>query len=354
MNTPANMLPYILDASFDRVCMVDDVTSFIWSTRYYKAGDFQIALPVGSPNMQYMKAGNYVQRDGIGEIGIIENIAIDVDADNHEIATISGRFLSSVLARRIIATQTVVSGTVGNCIKKLINENAISPSIAARKIPELQYGAFANITQQMQQQFTGKNVLDAISDICEQYNLGFRTVLTDQNKFAFELYKGVDRSYAQNALPYVVFSNDYDNLEASNYAESYEEKVTDVLVAGEGEGIDRKTVWASKQTNSGLARYEIYQDARNASSNNGEIPAATYLAQLREEGLESISALTQAFAGTVFLGNIRLGIDFSIGDICTIENTRWHVAANARLIEIIESIDENGVYTVTPTFNVGD
>lgn len=354
MQAPANMIPIVIDTAFNRVCMVDDCISFIWSTRYNNIGDFQITVNVLSPNRQFLQPGNYIARDGIGEVGIIETIAISNDVDNHEVLTVSGRFLSSILARRIIATQTQVSGQVGDCIKKLINENAISPSVAARKIPGLQYGTFSVPSQTMQQQFTGKVLLDAITDICTQFQIGYRTVLTDNNKFSFELYQGVNRSYSQTTNPYVVFSNEYDNLESADYAENYQEKVTDVLVAGEGEGTARKMIWASKQTNSGLARYEMFQDARNASTNDGEISDSVYLAQLKEEGLESISTFTQAFAGGVFLGNIQLGVDFSIGDICTIENTRWQVSANARLLEIIESIDENGVYEVTPTFDLNE
>lgn len=350
---PQSMVPVIADTSFNRLCVVDDYISFIWSRRYYDVGDFEMVVSMYSPIMRYVVRGFYVMRDGFDEVGIIERVAITQDVSNQEVAVISGRFLSSILARRIIALQTQVSGTIEACIKKLVNENAISPTDSNRAIPGLQYGTWSIPATTMQQQFTGKNLLEAMQDICKQSKLGFKIALTENNAFSLILYAGIDRSYNQTANPYVIFSNEYDNLASSDYSEDYESVVTDVLVAGEGEGLDRKTVWASNGTNAGLSRYEIYVDARNASTNNGAISDTVYYAQLREEGLEQITDVLQAFAGEVYLTNYVLGQDFDVGDVVVVENTRWGVSANARLVEVIESVSEAGVYTVTPTFDIG-
>lgn len=353
MQDASGMLPIIVDQSFNRLCVVDDFISFIWSRRYFDVGDFELVISMASPNRQYMLEGNYVVRDGIGEAGIIEHVGITVDLTGQETMVITGRFLSSIIGRRIIAQQTQVSGTIEACVKKLINENAISPQNSARRLPGLQYGTWSIPATTMQQQFTGKNLLEVLQDICKTYNIGFRVDLTDTNAFSLVLYNGIDRSYAQSANPYVVFSNEYDNLASSDYSEDYQSVVTDVLVAGEGEGLNRKTQWASSGSARGLDRYELYVDARNASTNNGEISDAVYYAQLREEGLENITSVVQAFAGEVFLTNMELGTDFNVGDVCVIENRKWGITANARLIEVIESVGEDGTYSVVPTFDIG-
>ena len=41
--------------------------------------------------------------------------------------------------------------------------------------------------------------------------------------------------------------------------------------------------------------------------------------------------------------------DYFLGDITTIMNDRWNMSINTRIIEVMESEDENG-YIVTPTF----
>lgn len=346
----AQMLPIIADTSFNRIGTIDDYISFIWTRRYYAPGDFELCVAINDSNCSLLKKDYYIMRDDADDVGIIERVSRSFDADGKQVMVASGRFLVSILARRIIANQIQVSGTVENCVKQLINVSAINPSISARKIPGLQFGEFTNHSATMQQQFTGQNLLEAVQDICKNYETGMRIKLTDDNKFSFYLYDGVDRSYNQDANPYVVFSNEYDNLESSQYEESYQSIVTDVLVAGEGEGEQRKTVWAHKSVNSGLSRYELYQDARNASTNDGEISESVYYAQLKEEGFEQITSITQAFAGEVNWNNYDLGSDVDIGDIVVIENTRWQIGMNARIVEIIESVNESGVYSAIPTF----
>ena len=133
---------------------------------------------------------------------------------------------------------------------------------------------------------------------------------------------------------------------------TYSDQITDVLVAGEGEGLERKTLWVNKETKTGLERYEVYMDRRDLSTNNGEISEADYNMQLKEAGLESITPYIGAFDGTVYFNNNVFRKDVNVGDICVIENKKWGLYMNSRLIEVIESIDETGKYTLNPTFGI--
>lgn len=344
------ILPIVANTSFQRIGVVDDYVSFIWTTRYNEPGDFELVVPMSSNSLDFFVKDYYIMRDDDENVGIIERIAVSKDADNQETMIVSGRFLSSILDRRIIAKQTQVSGTVEACVKTLVNQNLVSPSDSARKIANFTYGKFSIAANQMQQQFTGTNLLEAIQGICETYGCGFKVTLNSSNQFVFTMFDGIDRSYNQSANTYAVFSQEYENIESSDYEEDYQDVVTDVLVAGEGEGLDRKTVWSRAEINTGLQRYEVFVDARNASTNNGEISEVVYYQQLKEEGLESITSFTQAFAGEINTHNIEFGADLGIGDICTIENRQWGIYLNARLLEWIESVSEAGVYSVTPTF----
>lgn len=347
------MIPIILDTQFHRIAEIDYYSSFIWATRYYTCGEFELCVPVDENTTTIFKNDYYVIRDDDpAHMGVIEKIKIEKLKDDKERAIISGRFLSCFLGRRIIAVQTQVYGSVQSCIQTLINQNAISPSIAARTIPNLIFSSEVQSSYTMQAQFTGDNLLEAISEICRTYGIGFKTMLNSNGKFEFTLFEGTDRSYAQSVNPYIVFSNDYDNLISSEYEESKQDMVTDVLIAGEGEGLDRKTLWATKEAPTGLGRYELYQDARNASTNEGEISDEVYYQQLRGEALESITTFTSAFAGQVDFSNIRFGTDINIGDICTIKNNRWGLSINVRLVEVIESVSESGKYTITPSFGI--
>lgn len=343
------MIPIIMNTNFEKLCVIDDYISFIWATRYTQTGDFELCLDLGSKALNYIKKDYFVLRDDDSNVGIIQRIRIERDDDAHETMIVSGKFLDAIVSRRIIAKQTQLYGRVDACIQTLLEENVIDPINAERKIPNFSFESSLPDNLFMQQQFTGDNLLEAIDEICEKFHLGHRTILNGSG-FKFQLYAGVDRSYNQNVNPRVIFSDEFDNLLSSEYEENYEKIVTDVLVAGEGEGIERKTVWTDFDPQSGLARFEAYADARNASTNGGEIDDATYYAQLKEDGLEDMVQITRAFSGKVYFGSYVYKKDVNLGDVCVIENKRWGIYINSRLIEVIESVSESGEYSITPTF----
>lgn len=346
------MVPIILNTKFEKLGMIDDYISFIWTARYYKTGDFELCTAINEKTIEFLKKNYYIMREDDDNVGIIEKIRFNRTENESEMMVVTGRFLSSIMGRRIIEKMTEINNlTVPEAIKKLLNENIISPSMAVRKISNFKFLNDTNFNTKITVQYTGKNLLETIENLCETYGLGFKMSF-ENGQFIFHLFEGIDRSYNQTKNPYIVFSGDYDNLESSEYEEDHQNIVTDVLVAGEGEGLERKTIWASSQVNSGLSRYEVYQDARNSSTNSGEISDAVYFDQLKNEGLENITTYTKAFSGKVFFDNYKYKTDFGIGDIVTIENTNWDIRINTRLIEVIESMSEAGQYTITPTFGV--
>ena len=345
------MIPIIMDQHFNRLGLIDNYISFIWTARYYTCGDFVLTVDVNAKTKEWLKKDYYVLRDDDDHVGIIEKVEIEVREDSQEIVTISGRFLSSLLGRRIIADQTQLNTTVSNGIYTLVNDNAIMPALEVRKIPSLKIGNFT-YPDRLQVQYTGQNLLETVEEICETYGLGFKTVLTKTNDMVFQLYKGEDRSYAQTVNPYVVFSDHAGNLISSKYSEDYTETISDVLVAGEGEGIERKKLWVAKGSHSGLERYEYFHDRRDLSTNNGEISLADYQKQLKEAGLEAITEVTTVFEGTVDFKSVEYKKDVFLGDICVTEYTGWGIGINGRLVEVIESMNETGEYSINPTFGL--
>lgn len=343
------ILPIIANSNFIKLGVLEEYKSFIWTSRYYSPGDFELCINVNPKSVEFLQINNYVMRDDDDNVGIIESLVIETDEDGQEIMIASGRFIGSILNRRIIATQTLFSNQyVSSVINTLLTNNIINPSVAARKIDNFVSGITANMGPQITTQFTGQNLSDTVSKLCASYGLGFKVIINSSGQFEFELYEGTDRSYGQSINPYVVFSEQYDNLISSQYEENHQAMVTNVLVAGEGEGTDRITAWTG--TNTGLARYESYKDARDMSTNNGEISQSEYMNQLVARGKENMTDFTTAFSGEVDFSGIRYKQDVNLGDMVTVENSRWGISMNCRLVEVIESIDESGAYTINPTF----
>lgn len=342
------LLPVVMTDQFIRIAVIDDYSSFIWSSRYYTTGDFQLIVDATPEYMSLFKEQYYIVRDDDENVGIIENIFVERTEDGNDRLIIKGRFIDSVIGRRVIAEQTTVSGKISDCIEQLLDENIINPSNAARQIDNFVIDSY-EVATAFQAQYTGKNLLETISAICETYGIGYKVTLNADHEFVFKLYEGVDRTYDQNVNDWVIFSDTYDNLISSEYEENYQKVVTSVLVAGEGEGLDRKTAWVGDDK-TGLERYEVYKDQRNIRSNDGEIPEEEYIELLKEAGKESLTKYTTAFTGKVYFENIKYKTDIGLGDLCVIQNDNWGIYINSRLVEVIESVDETGAYTITPTF----
>ena len=121
------------------------------------------------------------------------------------------------------------------------------------------------------------------------------------------------------------------------------------LVAGEGEGKDRKTT--SVGYYSGISRRELFVDARDISTNEGAIDPETYSALLYERGNEKLAEciMQTAFSGQVEPStNYEYKVDYFLGDIIQITN-EYGITITSRITEMIECEDAAG-YSITPTF----
>lgn len=317
----------------------------IWTTRYYKSGDFELYAPATADLVQEIQKDRYIIRDDDPtQAMIIQNIQITTDVEDGNFIIATGKSLKSILSRRIIWRQTTINGTVEAGVRKLISQNIMKPSDTTRKIDNLVFGEQLGITETLRQQFTGTNLETAISNICIRFGLGYDVQLDLTNKkFVFVLFKGTDRSYGQTENPRVIFSPEYENLLYTSYTDSNENYKNVALVAGEGEGINRKT--ASTGTASGLNRYELYVDSRDTSTDDDStITEEEYLEMLKEKGNEALaenSILQHLECDLETNHTWQYGRDYFLGDIVEVMDEYGH-SERPQITEIIESEDDTG------------
>lgn len=347
---------YVFDKQFTPVAIIDTYVSVIWTTRYFTNGDFELYLQADKKLIDILAEGFYLVREKDMEpSGIMRNVMIInareivTDAENGDNLVITGECLKSILKRRVVADQTVLQGTVLNCLKQLVDENIMNPTVAARKISNFALGqdTFTDSTK-MKKQMTGVNLADAFQDICTSYGIGYDIYLNG-GTFYLYFYKGVDRSYAQSENAHVVVSEAFDNLLSSDYKQSKENFANVAYIAGEGEGNERKKTTVGNAA--GLDRFELWVDARNASSNDGEISGADYMAMLEEDGANAIRErdVTTMLSGEIINGvSFQIDDDYFLGDVIQFEND-YGISASTRIIEVIYNEDETGV-NVIPTF----
>lgn len=347
----------LLDSNFDSVDVIDSYESAIWTDRYYEYGEFELDLPTSEKYLADAIQDYYLYRPDSEHLMIIEKIQIESDVEEGSHLVLSGRSLESLLTRRIVWAQTILDGNLQNAIKRLLMEAIISPDISYRRIPNFIFKESKDprITSlRTECQFTGDNLYDAVQSICEEAGVGFKITLNQNKQFVFELYVGEDRSYRQSALPYVIFSQSYDNIIKSNYIESKMEWKNVTLVAGEGEGEARRTIVTGDTTSSGLARRELYTDARDISSDNESVSATEYNNQLIERGKEKLAEneIYKLYEGDVdYLRMFIYGRDFFIGDICQIRN-EYAMEGRVRITEFVVSENTANGIKAYPTFSV--
>lgn len=345
---------YVIDGNFDIVDVIDEYTSLIWTTRYYKSGDFEIYTAATSKHISLMKRGYFLCReddmddDVMHNVMVINNVQIITDVENGNYIVVTGKCLKSIVGRRIVWEQTILSGYTEVAIRTVINENIINPTIASRKIANFIFAPLKNFTERIDTQVTGDNIETWLEEVCKTCGIGW-DVYIDNGKFVFTLWKGEDRSYSQDINPHVVFSQEFDNLLTSDYKMDSDNYKNVALVAGEGEGTERKTYAVGNATD--LDRYEIYVDAGSISTNEGEVSEAMYNAILSEKGLETLAehGTTETFDGEIEPNTTYIiNQDYFLGDIIQIINEHG-IESRSRIVEVIDSEDENG-RVVIPTY----
>lgn len=368
----------VLDKNFDAIAMIDTFTSAIWTVRYDQAGDFELYTPVRLDYLQNMVIGNYLWNRNSDRLMIIETVEIQTDSEDGPQLYISGRSLESILDRRIITSSEVFTGNLSEIIGTILTREVMTSG--NRQISGFIYtpSTDTRITS-ITAEFTarGENVYDIICSLCQENKIGFKVLPHGTGGFEFQLYKGIDHSYDQNEVPYVVFSPSFENLLNSNYIKSFkayknavyavgtyqkEVTITDKYKDDDGTWVETETTtyeetevtawgYSESSTPSGLARREIFVD--NGGVNDGEQggEASSWNAINKQKGLTELAdhQTTTAFEGELEATRQYVyGEDFDIGDIVQVEN-EFGITGTVYISEIVWSQDANGL-TMTPTF----
>ena len=348
---------YVLDSNYTPIAVIDAYKSLIWTKRYYTCGDFELYVPADRNLLQYLQPDNFITREDDDSVMVIEKLEIKTDAENGDFFIVSGRSLESILLRRIFKRPVTISVSDPiQGIKALIDACTADEGTGThvqhwRNITNLVVDDSFSIEETLKAQFTGDTLLDAISSIAMRFGFGFKMTISN-SQFVLSFYQGEEID--------VVFSPEFDNLINSNYVYDKTNFANYVYVAGEGEGNQRRghgELRYDLPTDEhyydplGIALREVYVDARDLSSNNGEIDGIEYGNLLGERANEKFSdcSITKTFEAEIEpRASFKYKEDYNLGDIVEV-TTEYGVTAHPRITEIIESWDETG-YTVVPTF----
>lgn len=362
----------VLNDKFEQVDIIETYKSFIWTDRYDEAGDFEIYMPIDSGIPSNIRKGCYLWNADSEHVMIIDTLRIESTVEEGPYLIVSGSSLEKILDRRIVWQKKVfnmVNGVRPNlqdAIETILNENVINPTLDVRRIPNFIFERSDDprITKlEIEAQYLGEDLYTIIKGLCVENEIGFKITLTDDNKFKFKLYAGVDRSYGtddkpQTTNPYVIFSPDYNNILSSNYLDSDATWKNVTLVVGESEydedGNEISRIAYEWGSAAGLDRREIFTDATSLSMEDeegGVLSADQYQAHLRHKGIDTLMENTykEAFEGEVDAHVMfKYGEDFWVGDIVQLVN-EYGLEGRACISELVIACDTEGK-SIYPTF----
>ena len=340
---------YLLDNELNFITPIEGYKSMIWTTRHYDAGDFELQIEASEKWLHLFGRNYFIVRDddNFKQAMIIENIKLVTDVEDGNYIFVTGRDLKSILARRVIFNKYYDTNTELR-IRNLVNGNCITTNYLSRIIPNLILAELKNYTAQVDsvQINYGENLLDAVALLCRNGQLGFDITLKLETKqFVFDVLKCEDRSYNQTKNPYVVFSDEFENLLRTettfNYIDPYNSLVAYDRITTDVSGFDRVEKYVE------LQEYQENVGLDFDTWNDRNTPYLVYNYNDRKYAWERakntirprITKMVSAEIETNHTWVYRK--DYFVGDIVEVVN-EYGIRSQPRIIEVIESEDTNG------------
>lgn len=324
-----------------------------WRKMYFDTGEFELRASATKNNIELLTEQNLITRLDDEEVGVIENITLNDVENKGSIIIVTGRFLTSILDYRITLKTYNFNDTFQNVYTRLLSDNLINPSDSTRKVENVSIMEDMDVAEKVKIQIgVGKSIKDTIYKICKVTNCSIKAFIDyNSQEIKFKLWQGRD------LRDLIVLSDSDGNIQNSNF-ENYSSPIRNfALIAGAGEGENRKTAVINTDK-TGWKLKEIFIDARDIQdvemTDNGEVPIPEYeykqlLLTRGEEKLKEHKRFVNFTAETTTSVNDRYKKDWDLGDIVTIYKTEWGKEIIERVTEVEETF-EDGIIRIYPTF----
>lgn len=357
----------VLDKEFKSVAILDVYSSLIWTERYWKPGDFELQLPLTKAYYDIVKTDYYLTLPNYptDTVMIVEGVEVKTDVEEGDKIVIRGRSLESILNRRILYVaieQDSSSGGLVNVFDQIIDQNFTNPADSLRDIDLIWVNPtdLDILSYAYRGNWYGENALDVICDLCEHYQIGIKVTFGSSNDFEFTVYAGIDRSYAQSSVPYVVFSKNFENLLNGDYIKDTLIYKTISLTVGDvndGTYGPVESFIPGGGSLTGLDRRELFTDESSFShfypGTTTPIGVVQYSEALRRKGRKNLREhpLIQEFDGKAETNvGFLYGVDYFLGDIVQVVDDEYGGREPCRITEMTLSQGEDGLI-LFPTFD---
>lgn len=269
---------YTLDGLLRRTEIVEGYETFIWTERFSNLGELEIIAPSTQQFRNLLASGTMLGLSESKRVMEIQTITDSTDADGSKMLSIKGEELSSVLKHRIAMTSAAVvkpntwraTATPRGIINMLFDYVCRNGSSSLTdKLPLLVGGSLYTDGTLVEDGNTyiverpTSRLYDAIQEVAEVYDLGFRLYKGDDNgKLYFDVYKGNDRTTSQTVRPPVIFAESLDSLQSVSELASVANS-KNVAYVKNGALVTIVYANGTSVETSGFAKRTLYVDATN-------------------------------------------------------------------------------------------
>jgi len=349
------------NGTFDTIGDVNQLTSLIWPDKFNGYSTFELCAPITPENKFLLKKGHILWCGGDNAC-VIEIIQCDKNDNGQKTYKVKGRTLECILTTRIIwGTYKCSNAYSSTAMYEIVDKNCINPIDAKRKIPFLECAEDNHIGKMITYQKTGGEVYDAVQSIAQDSELGFDVLFRPrEKKLIFKVTQGTDRTLMptpSDNSSLVVISSDFDDILTSSYYTNDQDIKNIAYVAGEGEGADRVHTISGNNESIGLARKEMYVDARDlqseVSSEEGseKISDGEYIAMLNNRGNEKLAERVkiESFEATIrTVGSQYVyGVDYTKGDKVIVRDEELGIQVAVKISEVTENYSDKYELDIT-------
>lgn len=316
--------PPTLTSTFtdDFLFATDRISSYEYTKRWTKSGDFTLVCPFDKEILQALKLNGIIFFDN-------DWLFIQTISYNGRQITVTGKDCKAFLEIRIALPDNTgfegyssVSGTTAHCIEQYLNQNCINPTDINRKLPLVfEGGTNGLLSDSYMARF--EYISDIVTAMCENAGIGYdiRGNIADSG-FKFYTLKGVDRSFDQDVNPRVIFSSHWRNV----ISQSFEHGVDNLLNAVYATDVDEVSQLVAT-TASGISR-------RECNVNVGISHTDSWFEKYALKEIKD-NVATESFNINVPFSNY--GTDYELGDVVTVKDDFAGGFYNRTVTEVTKS-----------------
>ena len=299
--------------------VIPQYTSFEWRRRFTAPGEFSLSLPFTREYFQLLQVGDVVFHRQHNEAAFVEEVNVISARDSSRTLTVRGRFVSSLLDRRVVNFSG--SGDFVSIVSTLLQQNFINPTNPNRRVQNLRIVPFAVRASTISAKLDNDIFLDRLSSMLLSRSIGLRVDYNTANRsFDFSLYEGNESG--------AIFSSEYKNLLEQDYYKATRNLRTtcyvDEFVYGdEFAGLDRREIRTMQLEEEG--------------SMSAETTARLFLLDFRST--ETFDAVLNPQSK-----QFEYGVDWELGDIVSCRNSDFGIDITKNILEIVEYYDLNGLH----------